>query len=120
MLSNQLLDTTLPDAALARIRNPRSSARTANRLAMRVLQKPDLGFRVPCIGINHTYLRLCDGLADQVRHVFRVLTYPHVRDCNTLGLNERLLPLWAWLRPVRIVWHCLRRTLSRNNQAQTD
>ena len=113
VMSRELLDTRLPAVASEYVSTHRAALRTARRLSRRVLRSPESGFRVPCIGINHTYLYLCDSLSDRIRHIYRVLTYPQARDCNTLGLSERLLPVWPWLRPMRILAHCLRRSLSR-------
>lgn len=115
-LAHHLLAAQLPPPALERTLTHPSAIRTARRLGKRLLRSPERGFRIPCIGINHTYLSLLDGPLDQIRHVFRVLTYPQARDCNTLGLSEGLLPVWPWLRPFRIIGHCLRRSLSRSRE----
>lgn len=112
MMAAWLTAVSVPDGMIGHRASGRSMQRTMGRLQQRLLSRPERKYsRIPCLGINHTYLQLCDSVMDRLVYVFRRLSYAQARDFNTLGLTERLLPVWPWLRPVRVIAHCARKTI---------
>jgi len=111
MLAVWLTGVPVPDGTIEHRVSRRSMQRIMNRLQQRLLLHPERKFsRIPCLGINQTYLQLCDTAYDKIVYVFRRLSYTQARDFNTLGLTESLLPVWPWLRPFRVIAHCVRKT----------
>lgn len=78
----------------------------------RLLDDPDRKFRqVPCLGLNKTYMSLCDSPADALSHAGRKLTMAEPGDFARLGLRPALLPVWPLLRPFVLSADCLRRAI---------
>lgn len=112
-LSQLLLGTPLPDAVVATMATDPAIDAAACRLSKRLQSPVEVSHRLPCLGVNRVYLRLCDSSSDALLHFWRALSEPRARDCKLLGLSETLLPFWTWLRPFRIGAHCLRKSLAR-------
>jgi hypothetical protein len=88
------------------------SARAIAQLRNRLMRTPERKHRlVSCLGLNKTYMALCDSNFDKFVYVFRMFTYPQPRDFIRLGLTPMLLPVWGLLRPFAITVHCLLRAL---------
>jgi hypothetical protein len=88
------------------------SDRTLRNLRRRLVTEPNRKHRrISCLGLNKTYIALCDGNQDRLIYVYRMFTYPQPRDFVRLGLTDRWLPIWGLLRPFLISLYCLRRSL---------
>ena len=83
-------------------------AGTLAQLRNRLMRTPERKHRlVSCLGLNKTYIALCDESRDKLIYIFRMFTYPQPRDFIRLGLTPRILPAWGLLRPFAITVHCL-------------
>lgn len=90
----------------------RPRAGTLRSIQERLLDDPDRKFRlVPCLGLNKTYMSLCDTRTDALTHIWRKLILAEPEDFFRLGLTSRLLPIWPMLRPFLLSASCLRRAI---------
>lgn len=107
-LANWVTGISIPQDLDPRIASNRRLRKTIEKLKRRLLSTPDRKFRrVPGLGINKTYLQLCDGRIDQLKHIFRMLTYTQARDWNLFGFGDKPPRLWPWIRPFRVMAHCV-------------
>jgi hypothetical protein len=86
------------------------SPRNLARLRARAMNAPER--KASCLGLNRTYLALCDSNRDRLVYLFRVFSYPQPRDFVSLGLKPALLPVWPLLRPLAICGYCMARSLA--------
>ncbi len=85
---------------------------TLRNIQKRLLDDPDRKYRlVPCLGLNKTYMSLCDTQTDALTHAWRKLTLAEPEDFSRLGLTSRLLPIWPVLRPFLLSASCFRRAI---------
>lgn len=106
-LANWVTGVSIPKDMVPRIATSRRLGKTIEKLQRRLLTQPDRKFRrVPGLGINKTYLQLCDRRIDQLTYIFRMLTYTQARDWNVFGFRDQPPKLWPWIRPFRVLAYC--------------
>jgi hypothetical protein len=113
-LANWVTGVPVPEHLDPHISSDPQLKKVISKLQRRLLSQPERKFRrVPCLGINKTYLQLCDSWIDQLRYTFRMLTYTQVRDWNLFGFDDKPPRLWPYIRPFRILARCVGKAIHK-------
>jgi Uncharacterised nucleotidyltransferase len=100
-LADRLLDAPLPAAILSRARADRVAASAASQL-----ERPLLSLQWPALGARASFRfrrRMVPGTFAGWRYALRLATVPAAEDWHAIRLPRPLAPLYAALRPLRLL-----------------